>query len=54
MKPKRLLAFGGASILEIIPIPFLAALPAWTAAVIYLALDSKIKKIAPGLDIIKK
>ena len=54
MKTKRLLTFGGASFIEIVPIPFLSALPAWTAAVVYLALDSKIKKIAPGLDIIKK
>ena len=44
MKPKRLFAFGGASILEIVPIPLLASLPAWTAAVLYLTLNSKVKK----------
>jgi glycopeptide antibiotics resistance protein len=52
MKPKRLLTFGGASLIEIIP--FLSALPAWTAAIIVLALDSKIKKVIPNSDIIKK
>ena len=57
MKPKRLMAFGGASLIEIIP--FLSALPAWTFAVSYLAISSKLKSIIPGaeiakLDIIKK
>lgn len=50
--PKRIGTFSGAFLIEVIP--FLSALPAWTAAVVVLALDSKIKKIAPGLDIIKK
>ncbi|MDP3763904.1 MAG: hypothetical protein Q8Q92_04705 [bacterium] len=54
MKPKRLLTFGTASFIEMFPLLPLSALPAWTAAVSYLALDSKIKKIVPGLDIIKK
>ena len=54
MTPKRFAAFGGASLIEMLPIPLLADLPAWTAAVLYLALDSKIKKVAPGLDIINK
>ena len=58
MKPKRFLAFGGASLIEMIPIPFLADLPAWTAAVSYLALSKKVG-IGTGegitkLDIIKK
>ncbi len=58
MKPKRFLAFGGAALVEMIPIPFLADLPAWTAAVAYLALQSKIPiGIGEGitkLDILKK
>ena len=49
MKPKRFAAFGGASLLEIIPIPFVASLPAWTAAVAYLALESKIKKVVAAV-----
>ncbi|MFZ2484532.1 MAG: hypothetical protein WAX80_01120 [Minisyncoccia bacterium] len=53
MKPKRFAAFGGSFIIELIPIVG-DILPTWTASVTYLALDSKIKKIAPGLDIIKK
>ena len=53
MKPKRLLAFGGASIIEIIPIPLLASLPAWTAAVLYLAISNKIKAVVPGAQLIK-
>ncbi|MBI2086783.1 MAG: hypothetical protein HYT69_01265 [Candidatus Zambryskibacteria bacterium] len=51
MKPKRLFAFGGASVAEIIP--FVSALPAWTAAVSYLALQSKIQEVIPGADITK-
>lgn len=53
MKPKRFAAFGGSFIIELIPIVG-DILPTWTAAIVYLALDSKIKKITPGLDIIKK
>ncbi|MDO8424127.1 MAG: hypothetical protein Q7S54_00765 [bacterium] len=53
MKPKRFLTFGGASLIEVIPIPFLAALPAWTAAVSYLALSSKLQEIVPGAGIVK-
>ena len=52
MKPKRLLTAGGSFVLEIFP--WVATLPALTGAVIFIALDSKIKKIAPGLDIMKK
>jgi len=44
--PKRAMVLGGGFIIEIIPI--LSVLPAWTLAVIILALDSKIKKIVPG------
>ena len=51
MKPKRLFAFGGATIAEVIP--FLSVLPAWTAAVSYLALQSKIQEVIPGADITK-
>ena len=53
MKPKRFATFGGSFIIELIPVVG-DILPAWTAAITYLALDSKIKKIAPGLDKIKK
>ena len=45
MRPKRLAAMGGAGLIEIVPL--LSALPAWTGAVTYLALDSKIKKVLP-------
>jgi hypothetical protein len=51
MQPKRLMAFGGASLIEVIPI--LSALPAWTFAVSYLALSSKIKAVVPGADVAK-
>src|SRR3989344_2139954 len=44
MKPKRFAAFGGSFIVELIPI--INILPAWTLAIVLLALDSKIKKIA--------
>lgn len=50
--PKRAGLLGGGFLIELIPI--LNILPAWTLAVILLAIDFKIKKIAPGLDIIKK
>jgi|SRR3989344_6760786 len=53
MTPKRFAAFGGASLLEMMPIPFLAMLPAWTAAVSYLALTKKAQDIIPGVDITK-
>ena len=43
MTPKRLATMGGAFIIEIVPI--LAALPAWTGAVVVLILDYKAKKI---------
>lgn len=33
-------------------IPWLSLLPAWTASIVVLALDSKIKKILPKSDII--
>ena len=55
MKPKRALTMGAAGLIEIIP--WLAALPAWTAAVIIIALDTKIKKIisnVPGGAIAEK
>ncbi|MDO8569321.1 MAG: hypothetical protein Q7R89_00840 [bacterium] len=56
MKPKRFLTFGITSVIEMLPsllIP-LSALPTWTAAITYLALDSKLKKVVPVLGIIKK
>lgn len=56
LSPKRASIFGGAIAIESVPFisAFLSWLPAWTAAVLLLALDSKIKKVVPGLDIIKK
>lgn len=51
MKPKRLIVAGTSFFLEIMPL--VAALPALTGAVVITALDSKIKKIVPRLDIIK-
>ena len=54
MKPKRFAIFGTGSVIEMFPLIPLSALPAWTAAIVILALDSKVKKIAPGLGIIKK
>ncbi|MDP2642028.1 MAG: hypothetical protein Q8P21_01925 [bacterium] len=54
MKPKRFITFGTASVIEMFPFLPLSALPAWTGAIVILALDSKIKKVAPILDIIKK
>ena len=53
MKPKRLGVFGGSFIVELIPVVG-DILPTWTAAITYLALDSKIKKVVPALGIIKK
>jgi len=53
MKPKRFLSFGGSFIVELIP-GIGDILPTWTASIIYLALDSKIKKVAPVLGIMKK
>lgn len=44
MKPKRLLTFGGASLVELVP--FLSIIPAWTAAVAYLALETKVMAVA--------
>lgn len=41
--PKRLFAFGGASVVEMIPIPFVSELPAWTGAVVYLILNNRVK-----------
>ncbi|OHA91589.1 MAG: hypothetical protein A2758_00565 [Candidatus Zambryskibacteria bacterium RIFCSPHIGHO2_01_FULL_49_18] len=55
MRPKRILVMGGAGLIEIIP--WLAALPAWTAAVTILALDTKIKKAigtVPGGVVVNK
>lgn len=49
--PKRASILGVGVIIDLIPI--IGAL-AWTGMVIGLALDSKIKKVVPGLDIIKK
>lgn len=50
--PKRAAYLGGGLLIELIPI--LNILPAWTLAVTLLALDSKTKKVAPELDIIKR
>jgi hypothetical protein len=53
MKPKRFGVFGGSFLVELIP-GIGDILPTWTASITYLALDSKIKKVAPVLGIIKK
>ncbi len=56
-KPKRLAFFGLASLIEMLPIPLLADLPAWTAYVVPLALSNKFKGLGEGitkLDIMKK
>ena len=47
MKPKRFATFGGSFIIELIPVVG-DILPTWTAAIVYLALDSKIKKVLPA------
>lgn len=44
VRPKRAALLGGGFIIELIPI--INILPAWTLAIVLLALDSKIKKIA--------
>lgn len=59
MTPKRFMAFGGASLIEMFPFLPLSAIPAWTFAVSYLALSKKIQEVIPGtgvtkLDIMKK
>jgi len=51
--PKRMAGFAGASIVEMVPIPLLASLPAWTALVATLALKNKLQEIVPGADIVK-
>jgi|SRR3989344_5618062 len=51
MKPKRLATFGGTALIEVIP--FLSVIPAWTFAVSYLALSSKLQAVIPGADITK-
>ena len=53
MKPKRFIVFGGASLIEMFPILPLSALPAWTAAVTYLALNSKLQEVIPGASLTK-
>jgi len=45
MKPKRLMTFGGTALIEAIPL--LSSIPAWTFAVSYLTISSKIKKVVP-------
>ena len=53
-KPKRALTMTGAGLIEFIP--FLAALPAWTGAVLLIALDTKVKKVldkVPGGSTVK-
>lgn len=56
MKPKRLAAFGGSFIVEMIPVVG-DILPTWTASIVYLALDSKVKKAishVPGGEIVSR
>jgi len=45
MKPKKALAMGGGFIIEMLPV--ISSLPAWTAAVTVITLDSKLKKVLP-------
>ena len=47
MKPKRVAIAGISFLLEIIP--FVAMLPALTGAVVMIALDTKVKKVLPGV-----
>jgi len=48
MKLKRLATFSGSFIIELIPV-IGDVLPAWTASIVYLAIDSKIKKVAGAI-----
>jgi len=50
--PKRAMLMGGGFFIELVPL--LSVLPVWTLTILILAIDSKVKKIVPGLDIIKK
>lgn len=43
--PARIFAFGGATLAELVPL--LAALPAWTASVAYIALSARIQEKIP-------
>lgn len=49
---KRLVFFGGTAFE--VALPILNAIPIWTASVSFVAISSRIKKVVPGLDIIKK
>lgn len=49
---KRAGYLGGGFMIELLPL--VNMLPAWTLTITLLAMDSKTKKIVPGLDIIKK
>ncbi len=51
LKPKRLLAFGGGFLVEAMT---LGILPVWTISVAITALDARVGKIVPVLDIISK
>ena len=50
MKPKRFLTFGGATLVDFVPV---LGWFAWMVAVSYLALSSKLQSIVPGADITK-
>ena len=52
-KPWRIIGFASTSLVEMIPIPLLAGLPAWTAFVTTLALKNKLQEVIPGADITK-
>jgi len=52
-KPGRIIGFAGTSLVEMIPIPLLAGLPAWSAFVITLALKNKLQEVIPGADVTK-
>jgi|SRR3989344_4799595 len=55
--PKKLAAAAGSSLIEMMPIPIISSLPALTAAVVYIALQSKLKEVVakvPGGQIAGK
>lgn len=50
-KPKRLLTFGGGTLVEFMS---LGILPTWTIAVLIVSLDARVGKVVQRLDIIKR
>lgn len=52
-EPKRMLGFAGTSLVEMIPVPLLAGLPAWTAFVTLICIKNKISGLVPGDGVVK-